>query len=240
MVAKSFATLPIVSNVFKEQGRNYVKVMLTNGTIKKVRWYTKEDKSVPTIEKVSAFDLEPIVNQITKDQLGFGEKGYITIFKGDTEATHDWFSYNGRYLKTLGWYFPENKEYTTLPINIEPIKLYWNEISENNIAFSEAKIKEIVDEKLYGKSDSNYIGKIGDRINTILTVCYVKNITTDYGMSYFHVLKDKNGNVCTWTTNVRKLNIGETYNITGTIKELKKFKNERQTVLTRCKIYEDY
>lgn len=241
MVAETYKSCPIVSGVFKEGGREYVNICLKSGQNKKVRWYGGKTEAKPKIVKASAFDLEPEkVSPNAKEFLGFGSKGYITIFKGDTEATHDWFAYNGRYAKPFGWYFPSEKEFTTLPVNIEPIKITWEEVSQDNELLSESKLKDIIDTKLYGENSSNYLGKIGEKIDKIMTISYAKDILNDYGgNTHFYVMEDESGNVCTWSTTSKRLYVGETYKVIGTIKDLKKYKNIKQTVLTRCKIYED-
>lgn len=237
MVADSYKDCPIISEIFAEGGKKYVQVQTGINRAKKVRWYTKKGEKMPEIAKTSAFNLEPETPMLNaKKILGFGDKGYITIFKGDTEATRDWFARNGRYAKPFGWYFPADTNYTTLPINIEPIKIYWNDVSKNDILLPENQIKDILDEKKYGISASQYAGNIGEKIKANLTVIYEKDIKTDYGTSYFHVMEDNKGNKYTWTTNTKKLNAGSEYIINATIKDLRKYKGENQTVLSYCKV----
>ena len=49
---------------------------------------------------------------------------------------------------------------------------------------------------------------------------------------------DDLGNIYIWTTASKTLAVGQTYNISGKIKELKTYKGENENVLTRCKVIE--
>lgn len=107
------------------------------------------------------------------------------------------------------------------------------------------------------KAISKYVGNIGDKID--LEVEYVKTAWfevksfTGFGTEtmYVHTFKDADGNKLVWKTsneNFRYKKIegtavwdrvveeGTRVHIKGTIKEHKEYKDEKQTVLTRCKV----
>ena len=88
MVAKSFQSMKQLGEPFCEKGKMYVKVQNEkSGTVRKVRWYTEAEYAKMYGEKVEA---PAKVSSVQKQVLGF-EKGYVTIFKGDTYANLEWF-----------------------------------------------------------------------------------------------------------------------------------------------------
>ena len=96
------------------------------------------------------------------------------------------------------------------------------------------------------KAISNYVGNVGDKFSLSLT--YIKTISyeTQYGIGCFHFFRDNQGNIFKWSTQkvmefyikddgYHTLDYGDTIKISGTIKEHDEYKNEKQTVITRCK-----
>jgi hypothetical protein len=58
---------------------------------------------------------------------------------------------------------------------------------------------------------------------------------TQYGTTFFHVMRDDNGNSLVWRSSSHSYGEGDKYALTGTVKEHGEYKGEPQTVLTRCK-----
>ena len=95
------------------------------------------------------------------------------------------------------------------------------------------------------KAISQYIGNIGDKVEIKAVYLYsahfeVRNFS-GYGFEtmYIHGFKDAAGNKLVWKTS-KHLSIRQDKEVTirGTVKEHSEYKDERQTVLTRCKITE--
>jgi hypothetical protein len=111
----------------------------------------------------------------------------------------------------------------------------------DNITYEEKKREE--EGK---KSLSKYVGNIGDKVNIELRYINSFSWESEYGIQWLHKFIDSDGNTYTWKTNkildhchneeYKEVEKGETLKIKGTIKEHKEFNNEKQTVLTRCKI----
>lgn len=93
------------------------------------------------------------------------------------------------------------------------------------------------------KAISQYVGEIGQKVNICgsyqFTGSWEQKSFSGYGIEtmYCHNFKDTDGNVFVWKTGKGlALNYGEPVEITGTVKAHSEYKDERQTVLTRCKV----
>ena len=93
------------------------------------------------------------------------------------------------------------------------------------------------------KAISQYVGSVGERMTAKCS--YIKGASfkvksfSGFGEDtmYIHTFKDADGNVLVWkTSKYLGMEYGEPVDLTGTIKEHKEYKDEKQTVLTRCKV----
>jgi hypothetical protein len=173
-----------------------------------------------------------------KDVLGF-ELGYITIFKGDVEAVEEWLRAQPttRYHCAWGWYVISTDEVPQLPNEINAVRLSWEDVSQPDgelkpLSAVQAAVSALVCEP----SKSQHQGAVGERLDLLLTVTKVKTLDGYYGSSTFHLFEDEAGNEFCWTTAAKTLELGETYEVRGTVKEHQVFKGKNQTVLTRCKV----
>lgn len=226
-VAPSFANLERLSEPFEENGKEYILVKTKGGTTRKVRWYEEPMKKI----------------RPTKEVLGFS-KGYITIFKGDTYPVLEWFRAEPkcRYHNYFGWYVVSEEEVPeNVPAGIEPIQLKWENVAivEDDCLKSEEQIKKHIDSLIYDESPSKHQGNIGERLELTLTVKRVVEKEGYYGNSAFHIFSDEEGNIYTWNTSSKTLEVGRTYHLKGTVKEHTCFRNVNQTNLTRCAICQD-
>ena len=236
-VAKSYAELPIIGDVFISSGRQYVNVKLKSSKTKTVRWYSDAEyrKMYPEIKPVVANPADPYY-KTQKEVLGF-TKGYITIFKGDTYAEIDWFRASiARYTRWWGWYIVSTEEVPAdLPEGIQPIRLPWESVGQENGELKpEHLIKEAVEALIYEASDSEFQGAIGERLDLFLTVERVIELENNFGHSQMHLMRDDCGNLYVWTTASKSWAAGTEHHIRGTVKDHRTYKNERQTVLNRC------
>ena len=209
--APSFANLERLSEPFEENGKEYILVKTKSGTTRKVRWYEEPMKKIRS----------------TKEVLGFS-KGYITIFKGDTYPVLEWFQQSvARYHNFWGWYIVSEDEVPEIiPAGVTPIQLKWEDVAfaDEDQLRPESQIKEHIDSLMYDPSPSKWQGEVGDRITRYVTVTKVIELPDSYyGPSTFYLFEDEEENEYTWTTAARKLELGETYEIVGTIKSLSKY-----------------
>ena len=239
LVAKSYQGLPFVSDPYTLNGKEYIKVKMKSGQAKQVRVYSEAEykKYNPEVKII-----KPAKSR--RDTLGFGEQGFIWLFKGKTsESTYqnlDWFRTSPcRYTRVWGWYLPSDIEMPDpIPIDVEPIKLSWDEVSFNDQLIPDDQIVKVVDGLLYDAGVSKHVGNVGDRIEFDGTCTRATVNQGAYGISYFYVFESDEGNIFTWGTSARILDEGTRYHIKGSVKEHTVFRNNCQTVLTRCKVEE--
>lgn len=100
------------------------------------------------------------------------------------------------------------------------------------------------------KKSSEYIGKIGDKIQIELTlkkrIAYETNYTYYGGTSYIYIFEDNKGNQYKWNSakflekivnnEYIAINENDSLKLKGSIKALEEYKGTKQTVLTRCKV----
>lgn len=235
-VAKSYKDLPICGEPYEKNKRMYVVVECKNGHRKEVRWYTDAEYAKMYPEE----EVKPQRLRSVKDVLGFS-KGYITIFKGDTYPLLDWFRAERacRYHNFWGWYVTSEDELPqTIPAGITPIQLKWEDVAivDDDCLKSETLVRQAVDALIYEPSVSQYQGEVGDRLDRTLTVKKVTQLENYFGTSTFYLFEDESGNEYCWTTAARQLELGETYEVRGTVKAHQVYKGKNQTVLTRCKV----
>jgi hypothetical protein len=85
------------------------------------------------------------------------------------------------------------------------------------------------------KPASVHQGTVGKRETWTLTVVAVREWDGMYGVTFFHRMVDAGGNVFIWKSSSDCLEVDTTYRVTGTVKEHGIYKDDQQTVLTRCK-----
>lgn len=236
MVAKSFQSMQQLGEPFLEKDKMYVQVKNEKtGTIRKVRWYTEAEYAKMYGEKIE----KPVSEFIHQKQaLGF-EKGYITIFKGDTYANLEWFRGSiARYCKWWGWYIVSTDEIPQdIPEGIVPVQLAWELVgTEQGCLKPDEEVKMGVESVLYESSNSEFIGNVGERLTLTLKVIAAHQQDGAYGLSTVHYLEDDNGNRYLWNTSAKSWNPGEQYELKGTVKDHKIIKNVKTTILTRCSL----
>ena len=238
MVAKSFQKYEVVGEPYTRSGRSYVKVKTNTGSLREVRWYTDAEykRMYPTDVSIANHSNDPYYRS-QKSVLGF-DNGYITIFKGETYDYKDWFKEHGaRYTRYWGWGFASTMEVPEpLPAGVTAIKLDWDLVGDGESLKPEDAVKEAVEALVYDESPSQYVGTIGDKIETTLTVKSAITVNGAFGPSTLHIMYDADQNVYVWSTTAKILITGATYMVKGTIKDHRLYQHTKQTILTRCRV----
>lgn len=92
------------------------------------------------------------------------------------------------------------------------------------------------DEEFVRKSNSQYIGNVGDKIITTVEVVKCIGFESNYGYSYVNIFEETDThNELVWITSSAALAVGSKMKIKGTVKQHKEYEGTKQTVLTRVK-----
>lgn len=186
----------------------------------------------------------PETNRAFFEENGFDADGKTHVVLGDTFAMKDELKAAGaKFNDYLGWHFASKPDgFATFEVSISEVGeqtdigvwqfLYHYEVIEIIKAKKEA---------LAPKSESQYIGTVGDVITETVKLVGIHQYETHFTYSgetnYIYKFSDENGNTIVWkTSSFQQINEGETYEIKGKIKEHSEYKGDKQTVLTRCKI----
>ena len=120
-VAKSYQGLPIVEEPYTKSGKAYCKVCLKSGKVKEVRVYTEKE-----YEKMYPLPKPKWAPQ--RKMLGFGDEGYIIIFKGADKYEEYFNNSSARYCRFWGWYIPSNETVPVLPEGVSAVVLPWENV----------------------------------------------------------------------------------------------------------------
>ena len=85
---------------------------------------------------------------------------------------------------------------------------------------------------------SEYVGTVGDKFSVDVIFTSANWYESFYGIMNIYTFLDNNGNIFMWkTSNNIKNDVGDKIKIQGTIKEHSEYKGNKQTVLTRVKVF---
>jgi hypothetical protein len=105
------------------------------------------------------------------------------------------------------------------------------------------KEREINKRKQYEDyKNSQYVGTVGKRDRFELTLVYMREFESDFGVTHMHKFRDESGNVFIWFASniywnpVKKqdIDLGDTVTLYGTVKAHEEYDGIKQTKLSRC------
>ena len=240
MVAKTYQSLEIRGEPFEENKRLYVNVVTKNG-LKKVRWYTDaEYRRMYPNESVVENDL---MDFNARHAFGFGEKGYITIYKGDKALVERWAE-NDRtniwYNLTFGYYTPSKFPTPEVLNGIEPIQLKWEQVKDHDDRMKpHEEVAKLVNSLIGVRplaNNSTYQGKENDWIEEEVTI--KENIAREdhFGEKHTHFMRDAEGNTYVWETGTKNFETGMAIKLRMKVKAHKEINGEKCTVVWYCKV----
>ena len=110
--------------------------------------------------------------------------------------------------------------------------------------------KKIAEEKrTIENAKFEYYGNVGDKFEREMTFEKMFGFETMYGYQYIILFHDDENHVFVWKTangnlgknfNWAEYEVGQKYLIKGTVKSHDEYKNVKQTVITRCKVLDDF
>lgn len=215
-----------------------------------VRWYTDKQREAldRAAEKRAAAKTikveERRVKFAARNAFGFGEAGFITLFKGNQSVINEWAHETdpcrARFNLLFGWFCPSKLQYENLPEGIEPIRLEWTDVCNpddpENLTMRDDKfVLDFVHNLLGDVSHSEYQGEVDDWLDKVVKI--VKNVEVDgrYGSSRVHVMEDEDGNQYVWITASKNLEVDSTVHLRMKVKEHKEYNGVKQTVVFYCK-----
>ena len=232
-VAKTYAKMQLSGEPFKENGRMYINVITPKG-IKKVRWYSDAEYKRMYPDTIVEKD---IMDFNARHAFGFGEEGYITLYKGrnieewaENDRTNVWFNLDFYY------YTPGRLAGPALTDGIEAIQLKWEDVAaEGNKMKPHEEVQKIVAALLNEESVSVYQGEVGTWIQKTVTVREKKTKESQYGTKHTYTLVDAENNTYVWETGAKDYPDSKTISLKMKVKEHKEVNNEKVTVVWYCK-----
>lgn len=232
-VAKTYANLTIQGEPFCENKRMYVNVLAKNG-IKKVRWYS--DAEYRRMYPDAAVEND-IMDFDARHAFGFGDEGYITIYKG--RNVEEWAENDRHNIwrnLTFDYYTPGRLGRLCVSEGIEPIKLYWEQVAaEGNKMKPHDEVRKIVLSLLQDNSDSQYQGQVDEWLQKEVTVQEKKSRDSRYGTKYTYRMTDSDDNVYSWETGAKDYAIGTKVQLKMKVKAHEELGGEKVTVVWYCK-----
>ena len=217
-----------------------------------VRWYTEAeranlDKAAERRAGIQKTKVEERrIKFAARNAFGFGDAGYITLFRGDQKTINDWAHETSpcraRFNTFFGWFAPSTLEIVNLPESITPVQLPWSLVHnpddpEDLTMIDMAEVKKII-KNLLGEPiiTSTYQGAIGEYIDRHITV--IRNIETDgyYGHSRMHIMQDDDGNQYLWSTASKNLEVGSSMDMRMKVKDHREYDGIEQTIVYYCKV----
>ena len=178
---------------------------------------------------------------------GFNKDGNTyCVTGGNTYAIKEILKQNKyKFSRLLNWHAAAAMElprgYSHVVINFYDI-YKWDE--ESNMAFLFPDAETIVKSKLEKEekkevaetpSNSDFVGKIGERIRNLTAVyCGCRGFDSFYGYKYAHHFKSGNSMLCWITLNELYIPENAVVDLTGTVKNHKTYKDTKTTYLSRC------
>lgn len=200
--------------------------------------------------KVSMLQLnETLTKEQWFEKYGFSADGVTYLVAGgNTFYVKDVLKSCGCvFNKLLNWHSPkefeledELKGFTLIPINFDDV-YEWNE----DVCCAEEKpdAKETV-KRFSGRKEielastmenSEWMGEIGDRIRKVpAKIVGKKDITTQNGDFTVFTFESGNSVLCWFTSTRKNEDVGDNILLSGTIKDLREYNSQKQTILTRC------
>lgn len=201
--------------------------------------YTPEYQATLNAKRLAkAIKTAPERNAKLWGSIGIAEDGSAWVVSNKYAKSADMKPLGARWNPSLGWFFKDEHDGTFF-MSADDLGDY----SEDGSWGFKWNIDKIIDEKrtsLLPKSNSEYVGEIGKKIDVVATFEREFTFTSNFTWSgeTIYVLKFKVGdNTLVWkTTSCKELEPGKQYQVIGTVKEQKEYKGDKQTVLTRCKL----
>lgn len=220
--------------------------------VKEIRLYTEKEKS--SLDRAAARRREraeeaaaqrkaeferslPSRREAWLEKNGFSKDGFTYLVCGNTYDIKDVLKEQGaKFNYEIKWHAPSPLD---IPEKYKQVRVAFDDIYTWNYAVAETKegYEKIVEELTIDTTNpSTFLGQEKERLRNLL-VTFSAQRESDYGFIYTFLTADKD--VCVWMTQKElEIEVGQTVDFTGTVKQHKIFNGVKQTIFSRCIIKE--
>lgn len=139
----------------------------------------------------------------------------------------------------LKWHRDTNEGYEdkTIKVNLNDVV----EFSSNGEGVYKSTAKNFISNIINpykSQVETFYYGEIGQKLDDIEVILKSKrDYMGNWGQSYIYTFEDNNSHIFIWfTTKIIEFNINDELYLRGTIKSHNEYNNQKQTIITRCKL----
>ena len=222
------------------EGRCF-KCMGTGYIVKDKRILTEKEKvqrekaKIRREEKKEAERLEKIRVAEEKKQEEINNKPYTFIcIDKNSYSKKEMLKENGYKWRCGKWIGTEKIE------GVELLQVVTTDIISDTLELEYDATKIELAIQKHNTENSSYVGMVGEKVKQEVTLTKELYFRNNYGYNtgtYMYMMKNEQGNVLVWKTSKSlDINEGESFIITGTVKEYNMYDGTKQTILTRCKI----
>lgn len=173
---------------------------------------------------------------------GFSAEGITYVAVGNTYEIKEMLKEQGcRFSPVLKWHCAEKfdlpEDYKWIEVKFDDV-MEWNAYHKNAYFFESAKaFVEKAIAQAEGPSNSEYVGKVGERLRNVTAVYKsARGFEGRYGYTNIYTF-ESGENILVWfTTSELSLKKGDIVDLTGTIKKHEEFRGVKTTQLSRCKV----
>jgi hypothetical protein len=240
--ARTYDKYSLAGEPFEENKRMYVYVMMPNGK-KKVRGYTEAERAAQDRKAGIEPEKKDSMDFDARHAFGFGEKGYITIYKGDKNLVERWAENDRTNIwrnLTFGYYTPSQFPTPEVLTGIEPIQLKWEQVMDHDDRMKpHEEVAKLVNNLISVHpltSNSTYQGQENAWLEKEVTI--KENFTREdhFGEKHTYFMRDAEGNTYIWETGAKNLEVGMVTKLKMKVKAHKEINGEKCTVVWYCKI----
>ena len=235
-VAKSYENCDLKGEPFKENGKLYV-LIIKNGEEKKVRWYTDTEYArMYPAAKGGLVSKDIMMTFNARHAFGFDDAGYITLYRGNSEVIKEWarltWPPRAWYNETFGFFTPSKLNPGAAPEGIEPIKLTWDEVKQDDIHMkSHEEVKRYVDVLIGPTPTQSDKWAINEWIEKTVKIQTKETNESHFGTKFTYNMCDTENNTFIWTTGAKDYSVDAVVTLKMKVKEYK----ENAVVVWYCK-----
>lgn len=183
-------------------------------------------------------------NKNFRDWGNFSDDDNLYVVIGETYEIKDELKKKGaKYSRETGWTFKHPVQgYKTVEVKLEDIA-YTDEVGKLHYKPEVYDIiKQIQKDNTIYEETGKFIGPVGEKFSLQVVCTNLYQYYGVYGLTNIYTFKTEYGDTLVWSTSKTFPEILEDiengsetiFELSGTIKDHKTYKGERQTVVTRC------